>query len=183
MDSKKSNKITEIVRLQQILKKWKNLATKNTTTTSSSKSNKFLKKTLSFSESSKSSSSTAANNDVVPKGYLAVLCVGEELKRFVIPTDYLGHRAFRILLKEAEEVFGFQQEGILKIPCQVPVFENILKMMAEPDKRDTPADVFRLHDFETDDITLDNTTSNIAADSKLKPSTRAHHHHPPQMCI
>lgn len=127
MESKKSNKITDIVRLQQILKKWKKLA--NTSkATSSNKSIKFLKKTLSFSE-------------VVPKGFLAV-CVGRELKRFIIPTEYLSHQAFGILLREAEEVFGFQQQGVLKIPCQVHVFEKILKVVEE--KRD----VLHLHEME-----------------------------------
>ncbi|TQE12519.1 hypothetical protein C1H46_001910 [Malus baccata] len=157
MDSKKSNKIREIVRLQQILKKWKKLAnaSKNTTTTNSSSANtivmnnvnstttstssngssksmKFFKRTLSFTDVS------AAQNDIVPKGFLA-MCVGKELKRFIIPTEYLGHQAFRILLQEAEEEFGFQQEGVLKIPCEVSVFEKILKMVEE--KRE----VFSLH--------------------------------------
>ncbi|KAF5739215.1 hypothetical protein HS088_TW12G00416 [Tripterygium wilfordii] len=139
MDSKKPNKIREIVRLQQILKKWKKLAntpknnsssttnttTTTTTTTTSSKSINFLKRTLSLSEVNNNSA-----NDVVPKGFLAV-CVGRELKRFVIPTEYLGHQAFGILLREAEEEFGFQQEGVLKIPCDVSVFEKILKLVEE----------------------------------------------------
>ncbi|KAA8541522.1 hypothetical protein F0562_022674 [Nyssa sinensis] len=149
MDSKKSNKISEIVRLQRILKKWKKLANapKNSSSSSSTTSNngsksinKFLKKTLSFSDIS--ISSAVSNNEVVPKGFLAV-CVGKELKRFIIPTEYLGHQAFGILLREAEEEFGFQQEGVLKIPCEVRVFEKILKMVEE--KRS--ADVFFLHDY------------------------------------
>ncbi|KAK7320760.1 hypothetical protein VNO77_30531 [Canavalia gladiata] len=133
MDLKKSNKIREIVRLQQILKKWRKLAnsskitnTTNTTTTTTntttSKSMKFLKRTLSLSERE------GASSNVVPKGYLAV-CVGEELKRFIIPTEYLGHEAFQILLREAEEEFGFQQTGVLRIPCEVSVFESVLKMV------------------------------------------------------
>jgi SAUR family protein len=122
MDSKKSNKIRQIVRLQQILKKWRKLANSSKSTmSSSSKSIQFLKRTLSLSE-----------ENTVPKGYLAV-CVGEELKRFVIPTEYLGHRAFHILLREAEEEFGFQQTGVLRIPCEVYVFEKILKMVEEKD--------------------------------------------------
>ncbi|OVA19265.1 Auxin-induced protein [Macleaya cordata] len=136
MDSKKSNKISEIVRLQQILKKWRKIANapKNTTTSSSSSSSttttttkKFLKKTLSFKDISVSA---APPTDVVPKGFLAV-CVGKEMKRFIIPTDFLGHRAFEILLREAEEEFGFQHEGALRIPCEVSVFERILKMVEE----------------------------------------------------
>ncbi|KAK6915210.1 Small auxin-up RNA [Dillenia turbinata] len=143
--SKKSNKISEIVRLQQILKKWKKLANepknsnktiKNNISSSSSKSIKFLKKTLSFSDNSVSS----VSNDVVPKGFFAI-CVGKELKRYIIPTEYLGHQAFGILLREAEEEFGFQQEGVLKIPCEVSVFERILKIVQE--KRD----VFFANDF------------------------------------
>ncbi|XP_030946836.1 auxin-responsive protein SAUR71-like [Quercus lobata] len=134
MDSKKSNKIRDIVRLQQILKKWRKLANSSKTTSSSSSSRKtikFLKRTLSSSDYSNIRGDVSSNN-VVPKGYLAV-CVGEELKRFVIPTEYLGHHAFHILLREAEEEFGFQQTGVLRIPCEVSVFENILKMVEEKD--------------------------------------------------
>ncbi|XVE91126.1 hypothetical protein DITRI_Ditri20bG0129700 [Diplodiscus trichospermus] len=156
MDSKKSNKIRDIVRLQQILKKWKKLAnaskssTNNGSGSSSSSSNqtnstssggssgsrsiKFLKRTLSFTDVS------AAAGDAVPKGFLAV-CVGKELKRFIIPTEYLGHQAFGIMLRKAEEEFGFQQEGVLKIPCDVPMFEKILNMVQQ--KKDT---VF-MHEF------------------------------------
>lgn len=120
MDSKKSsNKITDIVRLQQMLKKWKKLAI---APKSNNKSIKFLKRTLSLSNTSSALSGT------VPKGYIA-LCVGEEMKRFVIPMEYLGQRAFGVLLREAEEEFGFEQEGVLRIPCDVSVFENILEMV------------------------------------------------------
>ncbi|QHN87701.1 hypothetical protein HN51_041863 [Arachis hypogaea] len=141
IDPRKSNKIREIVRLQQILKKWRRIASNNNnnnnnhddhrstaanTGTTTSKSIKFLKRTLSLSE--RDVAQTANNNTVVPKGYLAI-CVGEELKRFVIPTVYLGHQAFQILLREAEEEFGFQQTGVLRIPCEVSVFESILKMV------------------------------------------------------
>ncbi|XP_028791069.1 auxin-responsive protein SAUR72-like [Neltuma alba] len=145
MDSKKSNKITDIVRLQQILKKWKkvanasknnsfSVATSSSPSSSSSASNnsssssnggskgiKFLKRTLSFTDIS-------ASNETVPKGFLAV-SVGKELKRFIIPTEYLRHQAFEMLLREAEEEFGFQQEGVLKIPCQVSMFEEVLKVV------------------------------------------------------
>ncbi|KAJ4826196.1 hypothetical protein Tsubulata_023785 [Turnera subulata] len=127
MDPKKSNKISDIVRLQQILKKWKKAANNGSSSSSNisnssrsgggSKSIKFLKRTLSFTDVAG-----------VPKGYLAV-CVGKELKRYVIPMEYLSHPAFGILLREAEEEFGFQQEGVLKIPCHVSVFDKILKVV------------------------------------------------------
>ncbi|ONK68135.1 uncharacterized protein A4U43_C05F7810 [Asparagus officinalis] len=120
MDSKKpSNKITDIVRLQQLLKKWKKLAI---TPKSNSKSIKFLKRSLSLSKTS------SALYNSVPKGFLA-LCVGEEMKKFVIPMEYLSHKAFTILLREAEEEFGFVHEGCLRIPSDVSVFESILEMV------------------------------------------------------
>ncbi|KAJ6433184.1 hypothetical protein OIU84_020242 [Salix udensis] len=132
---KKSNKISDIVRLQQILKKWRKAAnapksSSNSSTSSgnASKSIKFIKRTLSFTDLSLAAASSS--NDAVPKGYLAV-CVGKQLKRYIIPTEYLGHQAFGILLREAEEEFGFQQEGVLKIPCEVAVFEKILKVVEE----------------------------------------------------
>ncbi|ONK68133.1 uncharacterized protein A4U43_C05F7790 [Asparagus officinalis] len=120
MESKKaSNKITDIVRLQQMLKKWKKLAV---APKSNSKSIKFLKRSLSLSKTSPALCSS------VPKGFLA-MCVGEEMKRFVIPMEYLRHRAFTVLLQEAEEEFGFEQEGVLRIPCDVSMFESIVEMV------------------------------------------------------
>lgn len=129
MDSKKSNKIRDIVRLQQILKKWRKLANSSKTANKLSgtaagpagKSIKFMKRTLSAGRES-------SGGGGVPKGYLAV-SVGEEQKRFVIPTQYLGHPAFEILLREAEEEFGFQQTGVLRLPCEVTVFENVVKLV------------------------------------------------------
>ncbi|KAG6474469.1 auxin-induced protein 6B-like [Zingiber officinale] len=123
MDSKRPNKITEVVRLQQMLKKWKKLTVSPTGSSCSSrqKSIKFLKRNLSFSSS---------GNSNITRGCLAV-CVGEEMQRFVIPTEYLSHRAFEILLREAEDEFGFEQEGVLRIPCKVSVFESIVRVVEE----------------------------------------------------
>ncbi|XP_022976022.1 auxin-responsive protein SAUR72-like [Cucurbita maxima] len=129
-NSKKSNKIRDIVRLHQILKKWRKLADSSKTANkvsgtaagSGGKSIKFLKRTL--------SAGGEISGGAVPKGYLAV-SVGEEQKRFVIPTQYLGHPAFEILLREAEEEFGFQQTGVLRLPCEVTVFENVVKLVEE----------------------------------------------------
>jgi SAUR family protein len=140
---KKSNKITEIVRMQQMLKKWRKLSvaakdtsssatagSSNAAATGESKAKKFLKRTLSFTESPAPSGSPATP----PKGHLAV-SVGPEMQRFVIPMEYLKHRAFAALLQEAEEEFGFQQAGVLRIPCEVPAFVTILKAV-EKNKKD-----------------------------------------------
>lgn len=188
--SRKSNKIRDIVRLQQILKKWKKLANNSktaassaatTTTTGSggSKSIKFLKKTLSFTESSLSA---LAN---VPKGYIAV-CVGKELKRFVIPTEYLSHQVFGILLREAEEEFGFQQEGVLKFPCEVELFEKILKLMEDKTRSSpSPSSSLLLHDDEFGFVgDHDHDQFIVTCSDNYSPDTdqlTSSHHHP-QMC-
>ncbi|KMT17768.1 hypothetical protein BVRB_2g035160 [Beta vulgaris subsp. vulgaris] len=189
MDSpKNSNKISDIVRLKQMLKKWRKQAHNNTSNTSNNNNNtsnsnnakkgslsrsnsvkgitflkrtlsftdlsanngvpsnnnnsnsnakkgiSFLKRTLSFTDLSGSNNNNnggaISSNAAVPKGFLAVH-VGEEMKRFIIPTNYLRHQAFSVLLKEAEDEFGFQQEGVLRIPCEVEVFESMLKMVDE----------------------------------------------------
>ncbi|GJN18980.1 hypothetical protein PR202_gb06204 [Eleusine coracana subsp. coracana] len=100
-----SNKIRDIVRLQQLLKKWKRLAL-----------------------APKAGKSSSCHG--VPKGFFA-LYVGQEMKRFVIPTEYLGHWAFEPLLREAEEEFGFQHQGALRIPCDVEVFEATLRLVGK----------------------------------------------------
>ncbi|CAA7409282.1 unnamed protein product [Spirodela intermedia] len=106
---KPSNKIADIVRLQRMLKKWKKAA-----------------------DSHKGSGDKKRNG--VPKGFLSV-SVGEEMRRFVIPTAHLGHRAFLSLLKEAEEEFGFQHEGVLRIPCAASLFESILEVVEKEKKK------------------------------------------------
>ncbi|WCJ30543.1 SAUR-like auxin-responsive protein family [Euphorbia peplus] len=165
MDCTKSNKIRDIVRLQQILKKWR----KQATSSSSSKTKdsiKFLKRTLSISDNLNSSSTNTIN--VVPKGYLAV-SVGEELKRFIIPTEYLGHPAFHLLLREAEEEFGFQQAGILRIPCEVAVFQSILKVVEE--KKDCRLLIGNINDC----------SSPLCSSSSSQHQTPSHHPQSP-MC-
>ncbi|URE05228.1 Auxin responsive protein [Musa troglodytarum] len=107
MDDMKANpKLSVPVMLQRVVKKWKKLAI-----APGNSSKKLLQKTHG-----------------VPKGFLAV-CVGEETERFVIPTTYLHHHAFRVLLGEAEEEFGFRQEGVLRMPCEVAAFERTLEMV------------------------------------------------------
>lgn len=181
MDARKSNKIRDIVGLLQMVKKWKKLAAANSNNNSkkcNSNSNrgiKFLKKTLSFSDNTVSSvSSCHYSENMVPKGYLAV-CVGKELKRYVIPTHYLGHQAFGILLREAEEEFGFHQEGVLKIPCDIPVFEMILKAVEE--KRDG----FFLHDLDLHSNSSDNS-ADIISNGHCSPDCELIHSFRPQIC-
>ncbi|WOK94080.1 auxin-induced protein 6B-like [Canna indica] len=118
--------------MDHVLKKWKKLSIAPKDNNSDKKSIKFpKKKTLSFSNTSSSSSSS--HEALVPKGFLAV-CVGDERKRFVIPTEYLYHESFGVLLREAEEEYGFQQEGVLRIPCEVASFERVMEVVEKKEK-------------------------------------------------
>ncbi|KAJ7956026.1 Auxin-responsive protein [Quillaja saponaria] len=69
----------------------------------------------------------------VPKGYLAVY-VGLELRRFIIPTSYLSHSLFKVLLEKAEEEFGFDHGGGLTLPCEIETFKYLLKCMENNQK-------------------------------------------------
>lgn len=69
----------------------------------------------------------------VPKGYLAVY-VGPELRRFIIPTSYLSHSLFKLLLEKAEEEFGFYHCGGLTIPCEIETFKFLLKCIENNEK-------------------------------------------------
>lgn len=65
------------------------------------------------------------SDDEIPEGCLAVY-VGEERKRFVIPTVYLSHPIFLMLLDKAHEEYGFEQKEGLTVPCAVEIFEESL---------------------------------------------------------
>ncbi|KAI3410536.1 uncharacterized protein J3R85_018735 [Psidium guajava] len=63
----------------------------------------------------------------VPRGCLAIsVGQGEEQRRFVIPVAYVNHPRFVDLLREAEDEYGFDQEGPINIPCHVDEFRNVL---------------------------------------------------------
>ncbi|XP_004508030.1 protein SMALL AUXIN UP-REGULATED RNA 12 [Cicer arietinum] len=72
----------------------------------------------------------------VPKGYLAVY-VGPELRRFIIPTSYLSHSLFKMLLEKAADEFGFDQSGGLTIPCEIETFKYLLSCMENHHDNDT----------------------------------------------
>ncbi|KAI9093932.1 hypothetical protein K1719_026930 [Acacia pycnantha] len=63
----------------------------------------------------------------IPKGCLAIKVgqEGEEPERFVVPVLYFNHPLFLQLLKEAEEVYGFDQKGTITIPCHVEEFRTV----------------------------------------------------------
>ncbi|XP_030467758.1 protein SMALL AUXIN UP-REGULATED RNA 9-like [Syzygium oleosum] len=135
---KKPNKISKVIRLRRLLRKCMSRIVTTAATMSPNRGSipqsiSFLKRTISSLSSDSDNSNnnkkhSSSNSNVVPKGHLAV-CVGKELERFVIPVHYLGHQAFVLLLREAKEVFGFQQTGVLRIPCDISVFQSVLAMV------------------------------------------------------
>uniref|UniRef100_A0A6M2EMK7 Auxin-responsive family protein n=1 Tax=Populus davidiana TaxID=266767 RepID=A0A6M2EMK7_9ROSI len=64
----------------------------------------------------------------VKKGHFAVTATkGEEPKRFVVELNYLTNPDFLSLLEQAKEEYGFQQEGILAVPCRPEELQKILE--------------------------------------------------------
>nr|AMQ09589.1 small auxin up regulated protein [Boehmeria nivea] len=149
MDDNGSSKLTgirQIVRLKEILQKWQSV-----TLTAISKPdesdqedpraadasrapggippaiNKRLAEVI-YCDSDEDSCHSPEPPPDVPKGYLAVY-VGPELRRFIIPTGYLSHSLFKVLLEKVEEEFGFDHSGGLTIPCEIETFKYLLKCM------------------------------------------------------
>ncbi|KAJ4829982.1 hypothetical protein Tsubulata_025464 [Turnera subulata] len=68
----------------------------------------------------------------VPKGHLAVY-VGQkdgDFHRVLVPVFYFNHPLFGQLLREAEEEYGFNQQGGITIPCRFSEFEQVKTKIA-----------------------------------------------------
>ncbi|KAK9270694.1 hypothetical protein L1049_026276 [Liquidambar formosana] len=114
----KCSKIRHIVRLRQMLRRWRNKAAVAARRTPSD----------------------------VPAGHVAV-CVGTNCRRFVVRATYLNHPVFKKLLVQAEEEYGFTHEGPLAIPCDESVFEEILRFLSRSDSSNSGRFV-SLEDFQ-----------------------------------
>ncbi|KAK6778686.1 hypothetical protein RDI58_025404 [Solanum bulbocastanum] len=74
------------------------------------------------------------NNEVVPndvkEGHFAVFSVNseEEPKRFILELHWLNNPLFLKLLKQAEDEYGFQQKGVLEVPCSAAELQKILEL-------------------------------------------------------
>lgn len=118
---KKVNMITQIVRLRQVVQRWK---TKSLT-----------RRRDPYSSSSSDSDAPAADSKRrTPPGSLAVY-VGPDRIRFVIPTRFLNLPVFIALLHQAEEEFGFHTAGGLALPCEPGFFREILRFLEEDEER------------------------------------------------
>ncbi|CAN4109588.1 unnamed protein product [Withania somnifera] len=73
-----------------------------------------------------------ANEKKVPndvkEGHFAVFSVhaNEEPKKFIVELHWLNDPSFLKLLKQAEDEYGFQQKGVLQIPCPAQELQKIL---------------------------------------------------------
>ncbi|KAL7103214.1 hypothetical protein ACP275_08G166300 [Erythranthe tilingii] len=64
----------------------------------------------------------------VPGGHLPVY-VGEEMERFVVSAELLNHPIFVNLLDRSAQEYGYEQKGVLRIPCHVYIFERVLETL------------------------------------------------------
>ncbi|OIT02027.1 PREDICTED: auxin-responsive protein SAUR72-like [Nicotiana attenuata] len=68
-------------------------------------------------------------SDEVPEGYVPVY-VGEEMERFIVSAELLNHPIFVNLLDKSAQEYGYEQKGVLRIPCHVIVFERALQALS-----------------------------------------------------
>ncbi|KAL1209352.1 Auxin-responsive protein SAUR50 [Cardamine amara subsp. amara] len=119
----KCSKIRHIVRLRQMLQRWRNKA--------------------------RLSSANRCVPSDVPSGHVAV-CVGSGCRRFVVRASYLNHPVLSNLLIQAEEEYGFVNQGPLVIPCEESVFEEAIRFISRSDSSRSsrftcPEDVQKCH--------------------------------------
>ncbi|KAJ3679322.1 hypothetical protein LUZ60_017333 [Juncus effusus] len=63
----------------------------------------------------------------VPKGHVPVIVGSEnQTERFVVQIEMLSHPSVMHLLEMAAQEFGYEQKGILRLPCDVTSFRQIL---------------------------------------------------------
>ncbi|RWR86281.1 auxin-responsive protein SAUR71-like protein [Cinnamomum micranthum f. kanehirae] len=97
--------IRQIVKLEQVMQMWR------------SKSTHSHFYNLNESDSSKP--------QVSPRFF--TMYVGVEERQFMIPTRFLNLPVFVSLLERAEEEFGLQMSGGLVLPCEVGLFERLVR--------------------------------------------------------
>ncbi|CAI9757889.1 unnamed protein product [Fraxinus pennsylvanica] len=67
-------------------------------------------------------------NNGVLEGHLPVY-VGEEMKRFVVSVELLNHPIFVKHLNILAQEYGYEQKGVLQIPCIVFLFERAMEAL------------------------------------------------------
>ncbi|KAI4380824.1 hypothetical protein MLD38_006970 [Melastoma candidum] len=143
--------IKQIVRLKELLQRWQSVTLNSKAQSAETPevtfpiTNKRVDSARGCDSDDESCNSPKSPPDV-PKGFLAVY-VGEELRRFIIPTSYLSHHLFKVLLEKSAEEFGFEQHGALNIPCEIETFKFLLKCI-ENQLKEKSSDA---HEYEEED--------------------------------
>nr|VVV76365.1 unnamed protein product [Nymphaea colorata] len=85
-----------------------------------------------------SAASGGVKKEAIRKGHFAVVAASRdgEVKRFVIALSCLRNPAFLRLLDEAEEEFGWSQQGVLSVLCRPSELEDILAEHRQMEIRD-----------------------------------------------
>ncbi|CAN1163384.1 Protein SMALL AUXIN UP-REGULATED RNA 12 [Linum perenne] len=117
----KCAKIRHIVKLRQMLRRWRNKARV-------------------------SANRTATAPSDVPSGHVAV-CVGNSCRRFVVRATHLNHPIFMKLLTQAEEEYGFSNQGPLTIPCDELLFEEAIRYISRCESGKSTARIVSLEDL------------------------------------
>ncbi|XP_006853029.2 auxin-responsive protein SAUR71 [Amborella trichopoda] len=68
--------------------------------------------------------------------------VGEEMESFAVSANVFNHPVFSELLKRSAQVYGYDHVGVLRIPCNVGVFRQIMEVLEESGGSDDV--IFRL---------------------------------------
>ncbi|XP_071730316.1 auxin-responsive protein SAUR71-like [Rutidosis leptorrhynchoides] len=68
------------------------------------------------------------SNSGVPEGHIPVY-VGDEMERFIVSAELLNHPIFIYLLNKSAQEYGYEQQGVLRIPCHVILFERVLEAL------------------------------------------------------
>ncbi|MED6157611.1 hypothetical protein PIB30_024928 [Stylosanthes scabra] len=140
---KKVDKIRQIVRLKQLMMRWRAISHRRHR----------------HDDDSIDSKPCVSSPRRAPSGFVFVY-VGPERKRFVIPARFLNLPVFAGLLQETEEVFGLRCSGGLVLPCEVAFFSNIVKHLQKDEHK---YGKLSLEDFV-------NIVSELASDSCCKES-------------
>ncbi|GMH11133.1 hypothetical protein Nepgr_012974 [Nepenthes gracilis] len=67
------------------------------------------------------------------KGYVPVIVGDHEgmAERFMIRTQWMKHPSILALLDLSADEFGYDQEGVLQIPCEPEFFRVIIKRLSK----------------------------------------------------
>jgi SAUR family protein len=129
---KKVDKIRQIVRLKQLMTRWKQIS---------------LRRRSLRSEPEETTTTTTepcvTPRRQPPSGFVFVY-VGSERHRFAIPARFLNFPVFAGLLDVTEEEFGLRGNGGLVLPCHVDFFTEIVKRLH---KNENKYGKFSLEDF------------------------------------